>query len=71
MSSARCALKKVLKQAADMGLGMNLGIECEVFVVKLSPEGKLADEAVGKFLGDLGAALGLAIRQAKAAASVK
>ena len=38
---------------------------------KFSPEGKLTDEAVGKFLGDLGAALGLAIRQAKAAASVK
>ena len=38
---------------------------------KFSPEGKLIDEAVGKFLTDLGAALGLAIRQAKAAASVK
>jgi len=38
---------------------------------KFSPEGKLTDEAVGKFLTDLGAALGLAIRQAKAAASVK
>lgn len=38
---------------------------------KFSPEGKLTDEAVAKFLIDLGAALGLAIRQAKAAASVK
>jgi chromate reductase len=34
-------------------------------------DGKLTDEATGKMLADLGAALVLAIRQAKAAASVK
>jgi chromate reductase, NAD(P)H dehydrogenase (quinone) len=34
-------------------------------------DGKLTDEATGKMLTDLGAALVLAIRQAKAAASVK
>ncbi len=34
-------------------------------------DGKLTDEQTGKFLGDLGAALALAIRQAKAAAAVK
>jgi chromate reductase, NAD(P)H dehydrogenase (quinone) len=38
---------------------------------KFSAEGKLTDEAVAKFLTDLGAALALAIRQAKAAAAVK
>jgi chromate reductase len=34
-------------------------------------DGKLTDEATGKLLADLGAALAFAIRQAKAAASVK
>lgn len=34
-------------------------------------DGKLTDEATGKLLGDLGAALALACRQARAAASVK
>ena len=34
-------------------------------------DGKLTDETTGKLLGDLGAALALACRQAKAAASVK
>ena len=34
-------------------------------------DGKLNDEATGKLLSDLGAALALAIRQAKAAAAVK
>ena len=34
-------------------------------------DGKLNDESTGKLLADLGAALALAIRQAKAAASVK
>ena len=39
--NTRVALKKVLKQAADMGLGMNLGIECEVFVVRQTADGRL------------------------------
>ncbi len=34
-------------------------------------DGKLTDEMTGKLLVDLGAALALACRQAKAAASVK
>lgn len=34
-------------------------------------DGKLADEATGKMLSDLGVALALAVRQAKAAAAVK
>ena len=39
--STRVALKKVLRQAAELGVGLNLGIECEVFVVRLTDEGKL------------------------------
>jgi glutamine synthetase len=39
--NTRVALKKVLQQAADLKLGMNLGIECEVFVLRLSEEGQL------------------------------
>jgi chromate reductase len=34
-------------------------------------DGKLTDEATGKLLGELGASLALAVRQAKAAAAVK
>jgi glutamine synthetase len=37
----RVALKNVLKQASDMGFGLNLGIECEVYFVKLDGKGKL------------------------------
>ena len=40
--NTRVALKKVLKQAADMGYGMNLGIECEVFVLKQDDDGKIS-----------------------------
>lgn len=39
--NTRVALKKQLAKAAEMGFGMNLGIECEVFVVRHTPEGKL------------------------------
>ena len=39
--NTRVALKKVLQQAAELGFGMNLGIECEVFVVRITGEGKL------------------------------
>jgi len=38
--SSRVALKKVLTEAASLGFGMNLGIECEVYVVKLGPDGR-------------------------------
>ncbi len=39
--NTRVALKKQLAKAAAMGFGMNLGIECEVFVVRYTAEGKL------------------------------
>ncbi len=40
--NTRVALKKVLADAATLGLGFNLGIECEVFVVKHGEDGKLS-----------------------------
>jgi glutamine synthetase len=40
--NTRVALKKVLADAANLGFGFNLGIECEVFVVKLDERGRLA-----------------------------
>jgi glutamine synthetase len=40
--NTRVALKKVLADAASLGFGFNLGIECEVFVVKLDAQGRLA-----------------------------
>ncbi len=40
--NTRVALKKVLAGAAELGFGFNLGIECEVFVVKLEDSGKLS-----------------------------
>jgi glutamine synthetase len=39
--NTRVMLKKVLADAASMGFGFNLGIECEVFVVKLDEQGRL------------------------------
>jgi glutamine synthetase len=39
--STRVAFKKVLAQAAEMGFGFNLGIECEVYFVKLGTDGEL------------------------------
>jgi glutamine synthetase len=40
--NTRVALKKVLAEAAAMGFGFNLGIECEVFVLKLDEQSRLA-----------------------------
>jgi glutamine synthetase len=40
--NTRVALQNVLKQAADMGCGFNLGIECEIFVLKQLSDGSLA-----------------------------
>lgn len=40
--NTRVALKNVLAEAAKLGLGFNLGIECEVFVVKHGDDGKLS-----------------------------
>lgn len=39
--NTRVALKKVLAEAEAMGFTVNLGIECEVFVLRLTEEGKL------------------------------
>jgi len=39
--STRVAFKKVLAQAAEMGFSFNLGIECEVYFVKLGERGEL------------------------------
>ena len=40
--NTRVALKSVLQQAADMGFGMNLGIEAEVFVLQKNADGSLS-----------------------------
>lgn len=40
--STRVALKKVLAEAEDMGFGFNLGIECELFVLKEEEDGSLS-----------------------------
>jgi len=40
--NTRVALKSVLEQAAAMGLGFNLGIECEVYLLKKNPDGTLS-----------------------------
>lgn len=39
--NTRVALKNVLAQAAEMGFGMNLGIECEIYLLKQEADGKL------------------------------
>ena len=40
--NTRVALKNVLKQAAEMGFGMNLGIEAEVYVLRQNEDGSLS-----------------------------
>lgn len=40
--NTRVALKNMLAQAAEMGFGFNLGIECEIFVLKQNEDGSLA-----------------------------
>lgn len=40
--NTRVALQKVISEAHNMGFGLNLGIECEVFVVKQEPDGTLS-----------------------------
>lgn len=40
--NTRVALKNVLAQAAEMGFGMNLGIECEIYLLRQEADGKLA-----------------------------
>src|SRR5580700_8233039 len=39
--NTRVALKRVLAEAASLGLGFNLGIECELFVLKLEDKSRL------------------------------
>jgi glutamine synthetase len=39
--NTRVALKKVLAEAEAMGFTVNLGIECEVFVVRMTEDGQL------------------------------
>jgi glutamine synthetase len=40
--NTRVALKNILAQAAEMGFGFNLGIECEVFVLRKNEDGTLS-----------------------------
>ena len=40
--NTRVALKNVIAQAAEMGFGMNLGIECEIYLLKKQADGSLA-----------------------------
>lgn len=40
--NTRVALKKVLAEAEKMGFGLNLGIECELFVLKEEEDGSLS-----------------------------
>jgi len=40
--NTRVALKTVLEQAAAMGLGFNLGIECEIYLLRKNADGSLA-----------------------------
>jgi glutamine synthetase len=40
--NTRVALKNVLAQAAELGFGMNLGIECEIYLVKQNADGTLS-----------------------------
>ena len=40
--STRVALKTALGAAAELGLGMNLGIECEIYVLKQDETGRLS-----------------------------
>ena len=40
--NTRVALKNVLAQAAELGFGFNLGIECEIFVLRQNADGTLS-----------------------------
>jgi glutamine synthetase len=40
--NTRVALKSVLAEAATMGLGFNLGIECEIYLLKKNADGTLS-----------------------------
>jgi glutamine synthetase len=55
--NTRVALQLQLEEAAKLGFGMNLGIECEVFLLKQDEEGKLsvpdAEDKLGKSCYDV------------------
>lgn len=40
--NTRVALKNVMAQAAELGFGFNLGVECEIFLLKKNSDGSLA-----------------------------
>lgn len=40
--STRVALKKQMKRAAELGYGLNLGIECEIYLLKKEEDGSLS-----------------------------
>ncbi len=40
--NTRVALKSMLAQAAEMGFGLNLGIECEIYLLKQNEDGTLS-----------------------------
>jgi len=40
--NTRVALKQQLAKAAEMGYGLNLGIECEIFLLKQAADGSLS-----------------------------
>ncbi len=40
--NTRVALKNMLRQAAEMGFGLNLGIECEIYLLKQNADGTLS-----------------------------
>jgi glutamine synthetase len=40
--NTRVALKNVLSQAGELGFGLNLGIECEIYVLKQGADGTLS-----------------------------
>jgi glutamine synthetase len=40
--NTRVALKNVLAKAGELGFGFNLGIECEIYVLKKNPDGTLS-----------------------------
>lgn len=40
--NTRVALKNMLVQAAEMGFGLNLGIECEIYLLKQNADGTLS-----------------------------
>ncbi len=55
--NTRVALKKVLSDAASLGFGFNLGIECEVYLAKMGADGRLtlpdADDQLDKSCYDV------------------